>query len=104
MKVPAALLLALAGTAVAQGGGFNLPTCANECATKFLQGGIGDCGRDVKCICSNETFLGEIACCLTDVCSEEDQKKAVAAAADVSQPLSLLTHTQARTDKQTNPR
>jgi hypothetical protein len=84
MKVPAALLtLALAGAAVAQDGGFDLPECANACATKFLQGGIGNCGKDIECICKNDTFLGEIACCLVDGCSEEDQKKAVAAAADI---------------------
>ncbi|KAK3292192.1 uncharacterized protein B0H64DRAFT_445148 [Chaetomium fimeti] len=89
MKVPAAFLLALAGAAVAQEGGFGLPTCANDCATQFLQGGIGDCGRDVGCICRNDTFLGEIACCLTDACSEEDQAKAVAAAANICEAVGV---------------
>ena len=58
-----------------------------SCATKFLQGGIGNCGKDIECICRNDTFLGEIACCLADVCSEADQKAAVVAAAGVSEPL-----------------
>ncbi|EAQ88302.1 predicted protein [Chaetomium globosum CBS 148.51] len=85
MKVPAALLtLALAGAAAAQdAGAFGLPECAASCATKFLQGGIGNCGKDIECICRNDTFLGEIACCLADVCSEADQKAAVVAAAGI---------------------
>lgn len=83
MKVPAALFtLALAGAAVAQDG-FGLPECANNCANKFLQNGIGNCGKDIKCICEDKSFLGEIACCLTDACNEADQKAAVAAAANI---------------------
>ncbi|KAL1843384.1 hypothetical protein VTJ49DRAFT_1971 [Mycothermus thermophilus] len=78
MKVLASLTtLALAGTAVAQGAP-QLPPCAQDCATGFLDAGIGDCGRgDVKCICSNGEFLDQIACCLVGVCSSEDQTKAV---------------------------
>ncbi|KAL2267421.1 hypothetical protein VTJ83DRAFT_4698 [Remersonia thermophila] len=78
MKVFAALsALALAGTALAQGAG-ELPTCAQDCATGFLESGIGDCGRnDVACICRNSQFLDDIACCLTSVCDAADQAKAV---------------------------
>ncbi|KAJ4300544.1 hypothetical protein N0V88_003222 [Collariella sp. IMI 366227] len=74
MKVPAALLtLALAGAAVAQ-----LPACAQKCADPYLINGIGDCsGGDVKCICSDKDFLGGIACCLADGCSETDKNTAI---------------------------
>ncbi|KAL2139704.1 hypothetical protein VTI28DRAFT_4837 [Corynascus sepedonium] len=79
MKTIAALSLALAGVVVAQGG-LDLPTCAQSCASSFLSGGIGDCGRDVKCICSNKEFIDEIACCLAGDCSASDQDKAVSVA------------------------
>jgi hypothetical protein len=73
----------------------------NNCATGFLQGGIGDCGKDIECICKNETFLGEIACCLVDACSAEDQKKAVAAAANVS-PFHTCANPNKQTDRERN--
>ncbi|KAG7288106.1 hypothetical protein NEMBOFW57_007629 [Staphylotrichum longicolle] len=83
MKVPAALLtLAMAGAAVAQGGP-SLPTCAQSCADKFLTGGIGNCGSDPKCICSDKDFLGSIACCLVGVCDAPSQSSAVAFAASL---------------------
>ncbi|CAK7563667.1 MAG: hypothetical protein SEPTF4163_001540 [Sporothrix epigloea] len=70
-------ILALAGLAVAQ---FNqLPTCAQSCANKFLTGGIGNCGSDAKCICSDKDFLSDIACCLAapGACDPADQSSAV---------------------------
>ncbi|KAK4041391.1 hypothetical protein C8A01DRAFT_45453 [Parachaetomium inaequale] len=83
MKVPVALLsLAFAGAVVAQDG-LGLPKCAESCATSFLNGGIGDCGRDVECICKNKSFLGEIACCLAGDCSADDQTTAVSVAANL---------------------
>ncbi|KAL2159445.1 hypothetical protein VTH06DRAFT_2450 [Thermothelomyces fergusii] len=74
MKAVAALaILASAGAVAAQG--FDLPQCARACATSFLRG--GDCGTDPKCICSDKSFLSDIACCLADDCSAEDQERAV---------------------------
>ncbi|AEO67114.1 uncharacterized protein THITE_2115931 [Thermothielavioides terrestris NRRL 8126] len=79
MKAPAVLAaLSLAGAAVAQLD--QLPSCAKSCADKFLQGGIGNCGTDPKCICSDKSFLGSIACCLAGVCDPPSQSSAVSVA------------------------
>lgn len=51
-----------------------------------MQGGIGDCGSNVKCICSNKQFLSEIACCIAPVCSAAEQTEAVNFASQVSFP------------------
>lgn len=50
------------------------------CVTAATSGSsIGGCSStDVKCICSNPTFLASIACCLAASCSVADQQKAVA--------------------------
>lgn len=47
--------------------------------TQFTTGSqIGGCGNlDAKCICSNASFLSNIACCLASVCSAADQQAAV---------------------------
>ncbi|CAK7205185.1 hypothetical protein SEUCBS139899_007950 [Sporothrix eucalyptigena] len=70
-------ILALAGLAAAQFS--QLPTCAQSCANKFLTGGIGNCGSDAKCICSDKDFLSDIACCLAEPggCDSADQSSAV---------------------------
>ncbi|CAK7219884.1 hypothetical protein SBRCBS47491_004002 [Sporothrix bragantina] len=70
-------ILALAGLAAAQFS--QLPTCAQNCANKFLTGGIGNCGSDAKCICSDKDFLSDIACCLAapGACDTADQSSAV---------------------------
>ncbi|ERS97009.1 uncharacterized protein SPSK_02751 [Sporothrix schenckii 1099-18] len=70
-------ILALAGLAAAQFA--QLPTCAQSCANKFLTGGIGNCGSDAKCICSDKSFLSDIACCLAAPggCDAADQSSAV---------------------------
>jgi hypothetical protein len=57
-----------------------------DCATKFLNSGIGNCGNDIKCICENKEFLNGIACCLTDVCDEKEQSQAIDYAVGVSFP------------------
>ncbi|KAK4130077.1 hypothetical protein BT67DRAFT_446044 [Trichocladium antarcticum] len=73
MKIPAVFLsLSLVGAAVAA-----IPPCAQPCADSFMQGGIGDCGSNVKCICSNKQFLSEIACCIAPVCNAAEQTEAV---------------------------
>ncbi|KAI0206182.1 hypothetical protein F4808DRAFT_454956 [Astrocystis sublimbata] len=56
-----------------------LPDCAKGCVAEFTTGGkIGDCAQlDAKCICSSDSFINGIACCLAGVCDADDQKKAV---------------------------
>nr|UQJ82181.1 secretory protein [Falciphora oryzae] len=82
--VLAALALAVATNAQTAG---DLPKCAQDCANQFLLNGIGNCGRDPKCICSNKSFIGDISCCLAKPggCSADDQKKAIAYAAQLCQ-------------------
>ncbi|KAH8882595.1 hypothetical protein GQ53DRAFT_456466 [Thozetella sp. PMI_491] len=65
---------AFAGVAMAQ----SLPDCATSCANQFfVNGGYGNCGNNVKCICSDSSFLSNIACCLAGTCSPADQTAAV---------------------------
>lgn len=65
-----------AGLTVAQFQG--LPTCAQGCASEFFSGGsYGGCGTDPKCICANQDFIGNVACCLVDACNEADQQSAI---------------------------
>lgn len=54
-------------------------TAQQNCADKFLTGGIGNCGSDAKCICSDKSFLSDIACCLAEpgACDTADQSSAV---------------------------
>ncbi|KAG9242381.1 hypothetical protein BJ878DRAFT_175417 [Calycina marina] len=56
-----------------------LPSCAQGCVVKFTSGSsIGNCqSSDAKCICSSSSFLGDISCCLTSVCSADDQQTAI---------------------------
>ncbi|KAH8758331.1 hypothetical protein F5883DRAFT_150127 [Diaporthe sp. PMI_573] len=78
MLFPAASLSAaiFAGLTVAQFQG--LPTCAQGCASRFFSGGsYAGCGTDPKCICANQDFLGNVACCLVGACSEADQQSAI---------------------------
>ena len=50
-----------------------------------MKGGVGNCGvGDVKCICENKNFLGDIACCLEGTCDKPDQSAAVSYAYTVS--------------------
>lgn len=106
MKLSITVLALATGLSVAQFNG--LPTCAvrissptptvilprrptanmcdprkTDCANKFLAGGIGNCGRDVKCICSDTAFIGEISCCLIGACGGDDQTKAIQFAHDI---------------------
>lgn len=50
-----------------------------SCANKYLTGGIGNCGSDAKCICSDKDFLSGIACCLAAPggCDVADQSSAI---------------------------
>jgi hypothetical protein len=48
------------------------------CLTKYItSGGIAGCNSlDVTCICSNQSFLGDVACCLAASCDAADQQSA----------------------------
>lgn len=50
-----------------------------DCVSKTMTGSnLGGCKlADIACICKNDDFLNNIACCLTDVCNREDQDKTV---------------------------
>ncbi|KAH6690729.1 hypothetical protein F5X68DRAFT_72354 [Plectosphaerella plurivora] len=76
----AVVVVASAGFAVAQNTGLGqVPPCAQPCLTNFLGGGlIADCQAfDAKCICENRDFLAQIACCLVDGCTADEQKETV---------------------------
>ncbi|KAK2072389.1 hypothetical protein P8C59_006746 [Phyllachora maydis] len=76
MQLTSTLLsLALVGSAVSQFQG--LPSCATDCADKYLAGGIGDCGTDPKCICASKDFIADISCCVADTCNKSDQAQAI---------------------------
>ena len=64
------------------------PPSQQECANKFIAGnGIANCGNDIKCICSNQSFISGVACCLANQgaggCSPADQSSAVAYASQI---------------------
>ncbi|KAK2812420.1 hypothetical protein FQN50_001421 [Emmonsiellopsis sp. PD_5] len=63
-------LLALAS---AQGLG-GLPKCAQNCALNSIP---KDCGLDVKCICTADSFIDAITCCVADSCSAEEQERLI---------------------------
>lgn len=52
----------------------DLPTCAQSCVGSSLN--VEGCtGLDVECICSNNDFLVNIACCVAEACPQEGQDK-----------------------------
>ncbi|KAK2846314.1 hypothetical protein FQN49_005849 [Arthroderma sp. PD_2] len=65
----AALVAVVAAQDIAQ-----LPQCAQACAG---QGFPSDCGADVKCICTSESFLNAITCCVASNCTPDEQKKTI---------------------------
>ncbi|PSR82520.1 hypothetical protein BD289DRAFT_371099 [Coniella lustricola] len=82
MQLSVAALALYAGLSVAQYSG--LPTCAQSCASdQFSGGSYAGCGTDPKCICSNQDFLSNIACCLTGACDEADQSSAIVFATQI---------------------
>ncbi|KAJ4314980.1 hypothetical protein N0V84_008606 [Fusarium piperis] len=56
-----------------------LPRCAQPCVNRYTTGsGIAGCGQfDFRCICSNESFLDGIACCLEGECDDAGKQAAV---------------------------
>lgn len=60
------------------------PINQQDCASQQFSGGsYAGCGTDPKCICSNQSFLGNIACCLTGACNEADQSSAITFATQI---------------------
>ncbi|KAJ5162896.1 uncharacterized protein N7500_004726 [Penicillium coprophilum] len=72
-------LAALLTTAAGQGLG-DLPDCSKTCATGSIP---ESCGIDFKCICESKTFLSDVACCVADKCSQEDQDKTLKVAKSI---------------------
>ncbi|KAJ4148384.1 hypothetical protein LMH87_002857 [Akanthomyces muscarius] len=77
-------LLAAASLAAAQSGNplNDIPKCAQDCVGKFLSGAnIAGCSLvDYNCICSNEKFIDDIACCLDPVCDDKGKSDTIALA------------------------
>lgn len=62
----------------------SLPPKQQDCASQQFSGGsYAGCGTDPKCICENQDFLGNIACCLTGACDQADQTSAIAFATQI---------------------
>ncbi|KAK5173465.1 uncharacterized protein LTR77_002146 [Saxophila tyrrhenica] len=62
-----AALALLASSVLAQNPG--IPTCAFDCVT-----GYGGCGQfDYQCICSNQDYIAQMACCVSKNCDKADQ-------------------------------
>ncbi|KAJ9151071.1 hypothetical protein NKR19_g5042, partial [Coniochaeta hoffmannii] len=53
------------------------PLVQQSCANIFLNNGIGNCGREIGCICANKDFISAISCCLINECDAADQQKAI---------------------------
>ncbi|RHZ62657.1 CFEM domain-containing protein [Aspergillus thermomutatus] len=49
-----------------------LPDCAKTCATGAIP---ANCGLDVKCICSDSSFLSGISCCIAGSCPQDQQQE-----------------------------
>ncbi|KAL2113360.1 hypothetical protein VUR80DRAFT_4197 [Thermomyces stellatus] len=81
----AATVLALAAAALAQDISTDIPSCAGECVNVATVGDkIAGCSQgDIKCICENEDFLDNIACCLNDACDQEGKDQAVSFARQI---------------------
>lgn len=61
-----------------------LPPKQQDCASQQFSGGsYAGCGTDPKCICENQSFLSNIACCLTGACDQADQTSAIAFATQI---------------------
>ncbi|PHH54017.1 hypothetical protein CFIMG_000944RA [Ceratocystis fimbriata CBS 114723] len=84
MKASTIFLAAIAGVVSAQTS-TSLPSCATNCVSGFTSGStIADCSQgDVACICGNNEFLSQIACCLVDACNEQDQASTLSYASNL---------------------
>ncbi|OBT67535.1 hypothetical protein VE03_03719 [Pseudogymnoascus sp. 23342-1-I1] len=82
MRTSAAIALAALITVISADG---VPTCARPCVNQFSTGSsIAGCNSlDTHCICSNQDFLSNIACCLIDKCDEAGRTAAIAYAKSI---------------------
>ncbi|GFF35429.1 hypothetical protein IFM61606_06557 [Aspergillus udagawae] len=69
-----ALALAACLSMAAAQGLDGLPDCAKSCATNSIP---ASCGLDVKCICTDTSFLSGISCCILKSCPADKQQAAV---------------------------
>ncbi|KFZ16413.1 hypothetical protein V502_05105 [Pseudogymnoascus sp. VKM F-4520 (FW-2644)] len=77
MRVSAVIAFgALISVSSAAGG---VPDCAHPCVEEFTSGSnIAGCNNlNTHCICSNQDFLSNIACCLIDKCDEAGRNAAI---------------------------
>ncbi|EAW15889.1 CFEM domain-containing protein [Aspergillus fischeri NRRL 181] len=49
-----------------------LPDCAKSCATNSIP---ASCGFDVKCICTDSSFISGISCCVLQSCAPDQQQE-----------------------------
>ncbi|GAQ03467.1 GPI anchored CFEM domain protein C [Aspergillus lentulus] len=49
-----------------------LPDCAKSCATNSIP---ARCGFDVKCICTDSSFISGISCCVLQSCAADQQQE-----------------------------
>ncbi|KAH1605373.1 hypothetical protein KXX21_006447 [Aspergillus fumigatus] len=49
-----------------------LPDCAKSCATNSIP---ASCGLDVKCICTDSSFISGISCCVLQSCGPDQQQE-----------------------------
>ncbi|PGH01145.1 hypothetical protein AJ79_08016 [Helicocarpus griseus UAMH5409] len=73
MRLTVAALSSLLALVAAQGLG-GLPPCAQKCATPAIP---KECGLKVECICTAQSFLEAITCCVAENCGKEDQEKTI---------------------------
>ncbi|KFY29481.1 hypothetical protein V493_02342 [Pseudogymnoascus sp. VKM F-4281 (FW-2241)] len=75
-------LAALISVSSAQGG---VPDCAKPCVSQFTTGSsIAGCNPlNTNCICSNQDFLSNIACCLVEACDEAGRTAAISYAKSI---------------------
>ncbi|KAG9249873.1 uncharacterized protein F5Z01DRAFT_436643 [Emericellopsis atlantica] len=90
MKTSAVACLVAAGLAAGQGLQ-DVPKCAAPCIEQATTGNqIGGCGQfDIECICSNDDFLQNIACCLEDKCDASGKAAAVKFAQQICSTVSV---------------
>lgn len=72
MRFLPALLLSLLAGLVSSDNIPGLPKCAGSCVTGDSFGGCKL--SDIKCICSNKSYLAGLACCVSKSCDAADQE------------------------------
>ncbi|KAI6785589.1 uncharacterized protein J7T54_005923 [Emericellopsis cladophorae] len=104
MKTSAVAYLVAAGFAAAQGLE-DVPRCAAPCIEQAITGNeIGGCGQfDIECICSNDDFLQNMACCLEDSCDDSGKAAAVTFAQQVCSSVNVDTPDQVECKASASP-